>query len=246
MKQKFYIYTIFLFVILDLSFSSSLVAQVKIGNNVTTVNPSSILELESTNKGLLLPRISDTSLIINPPNGMMVFVLNPLSQSNNQRLYIRRNGIWVELGSTQMALQNTFLLIGSQRDSLVTISNGQLRKLPIDSLLLTASGLTDPVAVYQALSPASVFPSTPVVYPGNGNLIFQNNEVVKLVFVLFGARVGDVVMASPSPDFDDALLITKVVVTENNTVVVTVANGIDAILKPPNLKLTLSLIRSKN
>lgn len=33
-------------------------AQVKIGNNPNTINPNSILELETTNKGILLPRIA--------------------------------------------------------------------------------------------------------------------------------------------------------------------------------------------
>jgi hypothetical protein len=36
-------------------------AQVKFGDNATTINPGSLLELESTNKGLLFPRISLTS-----------------------------------------------------------------------------------------------------------------------------------------------------------------------------------------
>jgi hypothetical protein len=242
--NKIYVFT--LFIVLLLFCSNTLFAQVKIGNNVTTVNPAAILELESTNKGLLLPRITDTSLVINPPDGMLIYVLNNTSTTQGQHLYIRRNGIWVELGMTQGQLQKWVLPIGSQHDSLVTISAGQIRKLPIDSLLLTATGLTDPVAVYQAISPATVFPAIPVVYPGSGNLIFQNNEVVKLVFVLTGARLGDVVTVTASPGFDDALLITKVNVTANDTVLVTVANGVDAILKPPDLKLTLSLIRAKN
>ncbi len=36
-------------------------AQVKVGDNHTTVNPNSLLELESTDKGLLLPRLALTS-----------------------------------------------------------------------------------------------------------------------------------------------------------------------------------------
>ena len=36
-------------------------AQVKIGNNPTSINGGSLLELESTNKGLLMPRISLTN-----------------------------------------------------------------------------------------------------------------------------------------------------------------------------------------
>jgi hypothetical protein len=48
----------FVFVVLCGSFAMS---QVKIGDNPTTLNPSAILEVESTNRGLLLPRLSLTS-----------------------------------------------------------------------------------------------------------------------------------------------------------------------------------------
>jgi hypothetical protein len=39
-------------------FGSVTMAQVKIGNNPTTLSPSAILEMESTNRGMLLPRLS--------------------------------------------------------------------------------------------------------------------------------------------------------------------------------------------
>lgn len=35
-----------------------IVAQVKIGDNLTSLNPNSVLEIESTNKGLLIPRVA--------------------------------------------------------------------------------------------------------------------------------------------------------------------------------------------
>lgn len=52
--------------------------QVKIGDNATNVNPNSLLELESTNKGLLIPRLELTALSNATPltshiNGMVVF-----------------------------------------------------------------------------------------------------------------------------------------------------------------------------
>ncbi len=46
-------------------------SQVGIGTN--TPNPSSILDLTSTDKGLLLPRVATTSAIVAPVNGMMVY-----------------------------------------------------------------------------------------------------------------------------------------------------------------------------
>lgn len=47
-------------------------AQVKIGDNPTTIASSSLLELESTNKGLLLPRVNPSS-VTNPVEGLLVF-----------------------------------------------------------------------------------------------------------------------------------------------------------------------------
>ncbi|MCV9930208.1 hypothetical protein OIU83_21295 [Flavobacterium sp. LS1R49] len=41
--------------------SFSMTAQVKVGSNPTTINTNSLLELESTSKGLLLPRVALTS-----------------------------------------------------------------------------------------------------------------------------------------------------------------------------------------
>ncbi len=54
-------------------------AQVKIGNNPSTIDANSLLELESTNKGFLPPRVTLTSLAsVSPlsgtvPSGMMIY-----------------------------------------------------------------------------------------------------------------------------------------------------------------------------
>ncbi|AXG73855.1 hypothetical protein DVK85_06220 [Flavobacterium arcticum] len=63
-------------------------AQVKIGDNPTSVGTSSILELESTNKALVLTRVADTSEITSPVNGMMVYDLS----TNCIKAY--ENGAW--------------------------------------------------------------------------------------------------------------------------------------------------------
>lgn len=60
--------------------STSLFGQIKVGDNASTFNPSSLLELESTNKGLLLPRlnlVSTTSFqpLLSHVAGMMVYNL---------------------------------------------------------------------------------------------------------------------------------------------------------------------------
>jgi hypothetical protein len=72
----------YLVLVLLLLFSGVKVnAQVKVGDNPTTINPGSLLELESTNKGLLMPRINLTNtttwgLAGTPAAGMHVYNSN--------------------------------------------------------------------------------------------------------------------------------------------------------------------------
>jgi len=73
MKQK-YLFSFFLLILLALP----LYAQNKIGNNPAKINGGSLLELESTSKGLLLPRIqlddmTKWTIDGTPVNGMMIF-----------------------------------------------------------------------------------------------------------------------------------------------------------------------------
>jgi len=73
MKQK----CIFLLLTFYTMFTMSTYSQSKIGNNPATINAGSLLELESTSKGLLLPRIplnnvTKWTLDGTPANGMMI------------------------------------------------------------------------------------------------------------------------------------------------------------------------------
>jgi hypothetical protein len=71
-----------------LAMSFGTFAQVKIGDNPTTINAGSVLELESTNKGLLMPRISLTNTTTwglqgTPAAGMHVYNTNTGITSSN-------------------------------------------------------------------------------------------------------------------------------------------------------------------
>lgn len=70
-------------------------AQLKLGDQPTSVQKSVILDLQGSNgrQGLWLPRVSDTSDVtgidaLNPPNGVLIF-FEPA-----QQIYIRTNGYW--------------------------------------------------------------------------------------------------------------------------------------------------------
>ena len=91
-KLKPYILGLLLLILMTALSTSNSFAQIKIGTNGTTISPSSILELESNNQGLLLPRLSDTISIntMNPPNGMLIF----LTKWPAVGLYVKKVGGW--------------------------------------------------------------------------------------------------------------------------------------------------------
>lgn len=66
-------------------------AQVKIGDNGTVIAPASLLELESTNRGFLLPRMANTTAIdaLNPPTGMLIYITTEPSG-----VYVRKANGW--------------------------------------------------------------------------------------------------------------------------------------------------------
>lgn len=88
-------------------------AQLKVGDNPTNIQKSSILELESTRQGLLLPRLTDTTAInaLTPPDGMIIF-LTP-----DKSLRIRSQGAWKKLASMADATANWSLTGNSGTDS---------------------------------------------------------------------------------------------------------------------------------
>ena len=48
-------------------------AQIKLGTNPGTIGASSLLELESANKALVISRVDNTSAITTPVNGMIIY-----------------------------------------------------------------------------------------------------------------------------------------------------------------------------
>ena len=65
----------YLIPVLFFCITNTVTAQLKVGNNPTTIGTSSLLELESTTKGLVLPRMTTTQVnaIAVPVKGMQVF-----------------------------------------------------------------------------------------------------------------------------------------------------------------------------
>ena len=88
-------------------------AQLKVGDNPTSIHKSSILELESSRQGLLLPRLADTTAInaLTPPDGMIIY----LTADNSLRL--RSNGAWKKIADLAAANSNWSLTGNTGTDS---------------------------------------------------------------------------------------------------------------------------------
>ena len=81
-------------------------AQMKIGDNSTTINSASLLELETTNKGLVFPRVSLTNVASSSPlpagllTGTVVYNTNPsVTNGNGTGLYIWGGSVWTWLAT---------------------------------------------------------------------------------------------------------------------------------------------------
>ncbi|KAA2238910.1 hypothetical protein F0L74_22100 [Chitinophaga agrisoli] len=81
--------------------SGTAFSQLKVGSNPSQINKASILELESSRQGLLLPRIPGTNLTSAPlnaaPDGMIIYVTDSAS------LFIRKNNLWQRMSVDSVA-----------------------------------------------------------------------------------------------------------------------------------------------
>src|SRR5581483_4922303 len=111
--------------------------QLKLGSNPNTVQKSAVLELQSTNQGLLFSRIADTSFInsLNPPDGMVIY-FSPVKQ-----LMLRTNGSWQLLvtpgklsAGTGISYDNTTGVISNTG---VLSVNGNIGALTMDTTYIS-------------------------------------------------------------------------------------------------------------
>lgn len=115
--------SVFLFLVFA-GFAAS--AQLKIGDNPTSIQKSSILELESTRQGLLLPRLADTTAInaLTPPDGMIIYL------NADKSLRLRSNGGWKKIADLSEATAN-WSLTGNSGTSPATNFIGTIDGQPL-------------------------------------------------------------------------------------------------------------------
>ena len=163
-NSKLLLRVLFLLVVcLVVNSKTKLFAQTKIGDNPGTINAASVLELESANKGFLMTRISDTTLInaLTPPLGMLILI--------NNNLYVRSSYGWVQIPNVDQAsanyLKSSSLTSGSvlfRGANGISQDNANLKYDSTNKILSIGGSITSTVtnasATYTAFSPGILFP----------------------------------------------------------------------------------------
>ena len=167
--------------------SMTLQAQVKIGNNPTTINSSSLLEMESTTKGLLPPRMTSAQMndIATPATGLHVFCSN----CSPAALHFFNGTAWAPVGDTSsggssssggvsatMAINGTYTWGATHTDRkiIITISNQSF----------SAVTWTNAIADLELTGNSGLTPGTPTAtgFPiasgGTGTITFPVTGIV--------------------------------------------------------------------
>ncbi|MBO9565708.1 MAG: hypothetical protein J7621_23230 [Niastella sp.] len=154
MKQKLTLLqkaALFLLVIIGSGITAN--AQLKIGDNPTSIQKSSILELESSRQGLLLPRLADTAAInaLTPPDGMIIYL------NSDKSLRLRSNGAWKKIADLSEASSNWSLtgntgtnpsvnFIGTLDGQPLVVRTNNAERLRVDAAGNVGIGTNNPTA----------------------------------------------------------------------------------------------------
>lgn len=184
-------------------------AQVKIGTNPDQIQRSSILELESDTKGLLLPRLSDTLAInaLNPLDGMLIY----LSKEPKQGLYVRKGGVWAFLSGVSSTNINNNVNVDESKLNLGNMGGKinpgtQIAASPgtVSGQVLTWNGTAwEPKSIVQ-VSTTIVEEAKEFKTSTGGNVIIEPNSTNVVKVTVSGAVPGDIVfiaLIGDTPDF---------------------------------------------
>jgi hypothetical protein len=152
-------------------------AQIKIGTNGSIIAPSSILELESANQGLLLPRLADTVGInaLSPPNGTMIY----LTKSPAIGLYVRKVTGWEYLTGSLGGNGNFNSLTVANTVTAGSFSGPLNGNASSATLAATATNSLNSAIINDLTTSAPVvaYPTFVTVTPGNAPLRTSNTNL---------------------------------------------------------------------
>lgn len=159
-------------------FHATFFAQVAINTNSANPHPTAMLDISSTTRGLLIPRMSfgEMSAIVSPAEGLLVYV-----NSGATGLYQYRSGNWEKLFSFNGTLSNGGVLFGLNG----TFSQSTNHFFWNEAQKYLGLGTNTPNA---PLTVSSLLP--PTGNGGNSNWIVANIGASTGSRLLFGTREG--------------------------------------------------------
>lgn len=126
--------------LLALAISSRLQAQVAISSPASNPDPSAMLEVKSTNKGFLMPRLADKSNVSSPAVGLMVY------ETASNAVWVYTASGWVQLGggaaASQWLVNGTHIYNGNTGNVGIGI-NAPTAKLHLAGLMKIDGGQID-------------------------------------------------------------------------------------------------------
>lgn len=178
-------------------------AQIKIGTNGATIAPASLLELESANQGLLLPRMSDTVAInaLNPPNGMLIY----LTRQPAVGLYVRKVTGWEYLTGSLGGNGNFNSMNVTGTITAGNFSGPLTGNASTSTLATTATNSVNSAVTNDVTTPGTTYPAFVNGSPGNqplhtstSNLTYVPATGILTAKGFNGPLVGDVTGLSTS------------------------------------------------
>lgn len=150
-------------------------AQIKIGTNGATIAPASLLELESANQGLLLPRMSDTVAInaLNPPNGMLIY----LTRQPAVGLYVRKVTGWEYLTGSLGGNGNFNSLNVTGTTTAGNFSGPLTGNASTSTSATTATNSVNSAVTNDVTTPGTTYPAFVNGSPGNQPLHTSNSNL---------------------------------------------------------------------
>ncbi len=196
-KQKPYIIGLLIVALIIVLSASNTLAQIKIGTNGSVIAPSSILELESANQGLLLPRMVDTVAInaLNPPNGMLIY----LTKAPAVGLYVRKVTGWEYLTGSLGGNGNFNSLTVAGSVTAVNFSGSLTGNASTATLALNSTNSANAAVINDISNPVVTYPVFVNSTPGNqplrtssGNLSYIPSTGILTAKGFVGPLTGDV------------------------------------------------------
>ena len=195
---------IFLFFSLVFLGAQQTYAQIKIGDNPGNIDANAVLDLESTNKGFLLPRMTAAQRsTMTPSNGMMVY------DTDAKCTYIYRSTAWYSLcAADSLSASNGLTLVGRDVRLGGTLGTATTINTNGNALTIQGNGTIDPLKI-TGLQGGAVSDSVVTVDAATGTIrkrttsdLLKGSNIDSLVWKIDGNLVDKIRKFGTTSNFD--------------------------------------------